>query len=419
MEFEFGRKASEFIFTPLKYFNHLHGSISSGKTINGLIVFIREVGLSDQSVKHALASKSLQNIKRNLLPYIREICEDLELSYKERLGDQKLIIGGRTVFMIGVNDDRSESKIKGLTVDGVLFADEFNIYDKAGCKMLFSRCRGVDSKIITTNNPMGKRSWAQVDYIDNPKTDKMNWHFTLEDNLSLPDFYVDQLYAQYPEGSMEYNRYILGICSAASGLIYPNFNENNHVVPNTYSRANNDHLVYSLDYGASNVSTVLEFAYDQFENNIILSGEFYYDAKRSNRTLTDQELFDRVRECFPGLDKFATIVVPHDAASMKSLFRENNFNTITYMTRFFEDVETVRKYFANEWVHIHERCENTISQLADYRWNEKKSEVGEDVPLKLDDHCCDAFRNGLAWIDKQVGSFVRYEEFVPGLHGGF
>ena len=38
-------------------------------------------------------------------------------------------------------------------------------------------------------------------------------------------------------------------------------------------------------------------------------------------------------------------------------------------------------------------CPNLISEIGMYSWDEKKIAIGNEVPIKEFDHCCDALRN--------------------------
>ena len=41
---------------------------------------------------------------------------------------------------------------------------------------------------------------------------------------------------------------------------------------------------------------------------------------------------------------------------------------------------------------IHESCTGLLEELPGYSWDDKAAEKGEDKPIKLNDHSCDALR---------------------------
>jgi phage terminase large subunit len=49
-------------------------------------------------------------------------------------------------------------------------------------------------------------------------------------------------------------------------------------------------------------------------------------------------------------------------------------------------------------LYIHESCEGLIAEMANYRWDEKAQERGEDKPVKDADHGPDALRYAVARI---------------------
>ena len=47
-------------------------------------------------------------------------------------------------------------------------------------------------------------------------------------------------------------------------------------------------------------------------------------------------------------------------------------------------------------LYICDECINTIREIESYVWDPKKALLGQDAPLKKDDHSCDALRYCIA-----------------------
>ena len=55
-------------------------------------------------------------------------------------------------------------------------------------------------------------------------------------------------------------------------------------------------------------------------------------------------------------------------------------------------IRNTSSMLAQKKIRIHERCVKLRAELESYAWNPKKQLVGEDEPLKINDHAPDALR---------------------------
>lgn len=131
---------------------------------------------------------------------------------------------GRKIMLEGANDQRSESKIRGITLGGA-YCDELTLFPRDFFTMLLSRLRVTGAKLIATTNPDVPTHWLKTEYIDNGNLadDMLNIFFSIDDNTTLDKDYVSSLKKEYT--GVYYDRFILGKWVVANGAIYKVFSD--------------------------------------------------------------------------------------------------------------------------------------------------------------------------------------------------
>ena len=57
-----------------------------------------------------------------------------------------------------------------------------------------------------------------------------------------------------------------------------------------------------------------------------------------------------------------------------------------------DGIRNVATYIAERKLKVSSECTHLIEELHTYSWDEKAQARGQDVPLKVNDHCVDALR---------------------------
>src|SRR5574338_1386020 len=96
--------------------NIWEGAVRSGKSFASSLRFIKFIRYGPAG-DAAIVGKTDRTIKRNVIVPMQEML-GTDLRYKAGIGEVK--IWGRTIYVIGANDDRAEGKIRGATFAGVL-----------------------------------------------------------------------------------------------------------------------------------------------------------------------------------------------------------------------------------------------------------------------------------------------------------
>ncbi len=242
--------------------NLLSGSVRSGKTYVSLIKWALFVGSMPRNAEFLMVGKTITSLKRNCLGLLQELVGKKNFTFSTTKKEAKLF--GRTVWLEGANDERAESKIRGMTLAGG-YVDELTQIPEDFYRMLLSRLSVKGAKFYATTNPDTPTHWVKVDIIDNENIDKKSWHFTFDDNEILkrenPE-YFEQLKAEYLSmGVVFYKRFIEGLWCLAEGLIYQQFSNNPELfIKDKAVDENNNPINFmivsiGIDYGATKGET--------------------------------------------------------------------------------------------------------------------------------------------------------------------
>lgn len=258
-------KQLEFMLFDDKRINILTGSVRSGKTYVSLLKWAIFVGNMPIDSEFLMTGKTLTSLKRNCLGLLETLVGSSNFKYSISQKQAKLF--DRIVWLEGANDERAESKIRGMTLGGA-YVDELTQIPEDFYTMLLSRLSIKGAKLYATTNPDTPNHWVKTDIIDNEEIDKKIWNYTLDDNVILKkdnEEYFEQLKKEYQSmGGVFYQRFILGQWVLAEGLIYKQFANNQEMFMkdkaiDEYGNKINFLIVsIGIDYGATEGETELK-----------------------------------------------------------------------------------------------------------------------------------------------------------------
>ncbi|MBF6460163.1 PBSX family phage terminase large subunit [Nocardia puris] len=389
--------------------NILEGSVRSGKTIGSLFDWV-------QFVRHGPPGNLLMVGRTE-----RTLINNLLLPLQELYGADRVVINtgagtvticGRTVLLVGANNEQARTKIQGLTLAGA-YVDEVAVIPESFWDMLVSRMSVEGARIWATCNPEGPRHWFKRKWLDRAKLwidgdgrfhDRrrewrelpeghegrpLNLHrftFTLDDNKhNLPAEYIANTKASY--SGMFYLRMILGRWALADGVIYDAFDHARHVVAHddlpTMARV----LALGIDYGTTNPTAGIVVG-------VGTDGRLYaideWEPKRGTDADLSRQLGEWLRE--RGHAPEWTYVDPAAASFKLQLFRDDTTRCTDGLNQVVDGIRTVAALISSDQLRVSDRCTRLLDEIPGYVWDPKASERGEDKPVKADDHFCDALR---------------------------
>lgn len=213
-------KQKKFLKDDLHRINLLYGSVRSGKTWISLLKWAIWVGQQAEDKQFLMVGKTITTLKRNCLVLLEELIGD-NITYS--ISQKKAVIFGRTVWLEGANDERSESKIRGMTLLGC-YIDELTQIPQDFYLMALSRLSEKGAVFLATTNPDHPKHYVKTEIIDNDLLDKQVIKFLLDDNIFLDETYKENLKKEYT--GVYYSRFINGDFVRAEGVVFLDFADN-------------------------------------------------------------------------------------------------------------------------------------------------------------------------------------------------
>jgi PBSX family phage terminase large subunit len=362
------------------------GSVRSGKTIASILRWIDYI-LTGPEGNLLMIGKTQRSLEHNVLDVISELIGSKNYKYNRVTGE--VFIYGRKCFAIGANDETSKSKIQGITAAGA-YGDEIILWPESFFTMLLSRLSVKNSKFFGTYNPESPRCWLKVKYLDRVNELSLkNFHFTLDDNPSLDQDYIENLKKEYT--GLWYSRYILGQFVAATGAVYDSFDINRHVVSELPTEKF-DKIYASVDYGTANATCFLLFG--RCKGKWYAYKEYYFDSRKAGKQKTDKEYAKDLITFLDGKYPQKILVDPSAASFIQEVRSLKKYRVGFAQNEVLDGIRLTSKALADENLIIYKNCFKLIEQIQSYTWDEKAQSVGLDKPVKVDDHAVDALRYG-------------------------
>ncbi|MGA5467837.1 PBSX family phage terminase large subunit [Streptomyces arboris] len=382
--------------------NLWEGAVSSGKTIASLWAWLMFVERASTSGELVMIGKTRDAVYRNALQPLMnyEIFEDLSLQVDYNPGAPTARIFGRLVHVIGANDVKSENKIRGMTCVGA-YVDEATLLPETFWDMLRTRMRAPGARIFATTNPDAPTHWLREKFIDDPEVRRSMkvFSFELDDNIHLTADYVEETKRMY--SGLFYRRFILGEWCVAEGAVYSMFDPNRHVVD--IVPAIERWITLGVDYGTANPLHAVLVGLGT-DGRLYVTSEWRYDGRASMHQLTDAEYSEQIRGWLstlrpPGALTTgvhpAFVVVDPSAASFIQQLHRDRLTPHPADNSVLDGIRTVSSLLATGRLLIHRSCTELIKEIQSYAWDSKAALLGEDKPLKLNDHGVDALRYAL------------------------
>lgn len=370
--------------------NIWEGAVRSGKTYVSLYRFLKElskeidVESGESSGEYCIVTRTLDSFKRNILPLLARMIGADSRYYS---GKREMNIWGKTIHIIGADDERSESKIRGSTFSGA-YVDEATIIPETVFKMLISRCAMNKGKIFATTNPDSPFHWLKRDYLtDNP--DVKSWKFTLSDNPELTKDEQEYLKRQYK--GIWHQRFIDGLWVQAQGAIFDFFDPEIHLIDFPPGIAS--YYIVGIDYGTTNPCSFVLIGINKSKfPNIWVEEVYYYDSKVAQRQKTDSEYAADFARFINGKNVKSIYIDPSAISFRLELQKTGISNIYEAENEVIDGIRLVGKYIDNGTLKICRKCEAMIKEIQSYVWDPKCQKTGEDKPLKTSDHSLDALR---------------------------
>lgn len=383
----------------------------SGKTYSSLIRFLIEIDKAPPGDMVIVCRDSFV-FKRNVLPLLFQLVGN-DARYLQ--GNSLLEIWGRKVHVVGAHDSRAEGKIRGATFAGA-YVDEASLIPEVFWQVLVQRCAMGGACIFATTNPDSPAHWLKQGFLDN-NPDVQSFHFTMLDNPKLKQ--KEREYLERQHKGLWYRRFVLGEWCLAEGAVFDFFDEKVHTI--SRAPANQKYSIVGVDYGTTNATSFIMVEYNSdVSPHLFISKEYYWDSKKKSRQKNNTEYAEDLLKFIEGHPvKF--IFIDPSAASFKLELRRLGLQVPVRDANndVLNGIQEMATLLGNGDLKIGRDCRNLIEEMQAYSWDTRKSERGEDAPIKRFDHAIDAARYAIfSWFGNKL-SLGEKESVTEGRTLGF
>lgn len=392
----FSVKQREYFDKANKRWNFKTGATRSGKTYMDYFVIPKRIrariGLPGLAV---ILGVTKSTIERNILEPMRNIWGSALVG---EINSQNICyLFGEKVYCLGAEKVSQVSKLRGSSIKYV-YGDEVADWNPEVFEILKSRLDKPYSCFDGALNPQGPNHWLK-EFLDSEDLDIFVQKYTIFDNPFLPNEFVESLCKEY-EGSVYYQRYILGEWALAEGLVYPMFRRDKHVATGPIKLHQGAKYFVTVDYG-----TVNPFAVGIFEmrgTTSTMIREVHYDGRKTGR-VDNEEYYRIMDEAIGDIPVKKIVVDPSAAGFIQTIIKYKKYVVEGANNDVLNGIQEVTKYLNQGLLKIHESCVETIKEFQQYAWDDKSA---EDKVIKESDHHMDLIRYYVYGVARAYNAWV-------------
>lgn len=360
--------------------NIKQGATRSGKTYMDYFVIPKRIRrLEGKEGLVVLLGNTKGTLQRNIIEPLQALWGTSFVG--DIKSDNTAMLFGEKCFCLGADKISQVNRLRGSSIK-YCYGDEVVTWHKDVFDMLKSRLDKPYSVFDGTCNPDTPFHWFKM-FLDSD-ADIYNQQYCIDDNPYLDPAFVANLKKEY-EGTVYYDRFILGRWTIAEGLIYPMFNIDFHVKP-TVSRPYQKYYI-SMDYGTQNPCSMGLWG---LSNGVWYRiKEYYHNGRKTTIQKTDEEYYDELVKLAGGLLISKVIIDPSAASFIACIKKHGKFRVEGAKNDVLNGIQNVATHLKKGDLLINDCCKDSIMEFQVYSWDEKAK---EDKPIKDNDHAMDDIR---------------------------
>lgn len=380
-----------------------HGAKRSGKTQLDNDIFLQELmrvrGIANrlgiETPQYILAGYSMGNIQDNILT---ELSNKYGFEFKfDRFNNFTLF--GVKVIQTSHGNISGLGRIRGMTAFGA-YINEASLANQEVFDEIKARCSGPGARIIADTNPDHPEHWLLKDYIKSSAEGILSFHFELKDNTFLDERYIKNIIETTPKG-MFTDRGIKGLWVSGEGVVYPDFDQNVHVIaPDQARKMIFERVIAGVDWGWEHWGAIVVIG--------IKAGSYYVIEEHAaqhkyinNWIVTAKDIIRR----YGNIPFYCDPARPEHVAS----FQKANINAYLGNNRVLSGIEAVATLMTNQQFFIvYSQCPRFREEIYKYIWKKNSGE-----PLKENDDVLCAIRYGI-YSDMTVNEIEQPEQSRAG-----
>lgn len=368
------------------YENYLANGIinhNSGKTLSMVDSFITWSLSEFRNAKFIIAAASMGALERNILSVLFDVLKLKGIKYEYSISDSCVYVGTNTYYCFGAPNEKSQDVLQGFTAAG-FYADEVALLPESFVKQAIGRCTNTDNfKVYFNCNPESPYHWVKTEYIDQAHDKGILYlTFFLKDNPSMTPEKIKTIEKLF--SGVFYRRNILAEWCLAEGLIYQNFNPETMISSDLPTFKS---YTTAVDVGTQNATVFLLFGIGT-DGKLWAIDEYYHSGREGTQKSPaqyskDYKAFIEKNHVKP----YALYIDPSAAGFTQQLLQDGIVGIQKANNDVLGGIGLVSSLISCDMLRIHPRCVNTIKEFAQYSWDPKAQQRGEDAPLKVSDHC--------------------------------
>lgn len=408
MEKQVSPHFEDFLFDWSTKFQFLVGGYGSGKSYHVALKIILKM-LEEK--RTALVVREVYDTHRDsTFSLLSEIIHDLELENRIKIVGSPMQIrfpNGSKIIFKGMD---KPAKLKSINNISLVWLEECSEIKYDGFKELLGRLRHPSIKLhmILSTNPVSKSNWSYTHFFNNPlkdfhilddetlyrektlvmkENDTYYHHSTAEDNMFLPQSYVDQLDELKIHDPDLYRVARKGQFGVNGTLVLPQFEKQPHdYVMQKISEIDKPLFKNGMDFGfVESYNALVKMAVDKREKILYIYWEFYKNNMTDDKTV--EALADQKK-----------ILIKADSAEPKTIqfFRQSGFRMMPTRKFAGSRIQYTKKVKRFKKIICSSECPNTFRELHDLTYKKDKTtgEIIEDE-FNIDPHTFSAIWYGL------------------------
>lgn len=377
----FSKKQIEFLEKANHRWNFKSGATRSGKTYLDYYVIPKRIrAVAKKEGLACILGVSKGTIQRNIIEPLQKIWGS------NLVGDinsqNKCYMFGEWVYCLGAEKVNQVAKLQGASIK-YCYGDEVARWHSDVFNMLKSRLDKPYSKFDGTLNPEYPTHWLKS-FLDSD-ADIYNQVYTIFDNPFLDKKFVESLCNEY-QGTVLYDRFILGLWKRAEGLCYPQFTDsiNDFILDNVP-----EDIIFGqigIDFGGSGSGHAFQLTgFTRGLKKIITLEEYYHDNKKQgiiSPAQLEQQFITFVRICkdkykFNIVDVYADNAEQTLIAGLKTASARAKLGLEIHNARKGLIIDRIRLYnslISQHRYYIMDYCKITQKAFCEALWNSKNLE---------------------------------------------
>lgn len=316
---------------------------------------------------------------------------------------KKLSLPNGSIVTFRSGDD--PNRLRGANRDWVWLDEARNYKTNEVYKITLAQLRrGVIDKMWITTTPAGIYHWLYQDLVYANTDGQIGFiSASTRDNPYLPSDYYTFLQSQYTGIFAEQELEAKFV--SFEGLVYDTFSLSDNVVNIEY---NPDYPTYlGIDDGYAHGGGAGTLSYHPRVVLVLqttpVGGVNVVDEFVATQELPEITLAN-VLQKYP---KINTAFVDSSASELRRRLSDKGVQNVGATHRVSDGIKIVRRYILDgngvRLLKIAPRCKTLIHEMQMYRYlDTARSEAGEAIPVKMDDHALDALRYALFYLGRFV-----------------